>query len=68
MSEQNPQATAALLRRLQIIAPITMIVIAALIYWLWSGEEKNLIAGIIAFLAIPDFFMFKFLADRMENQ
>jgi len=67
MANQNPEMTLALIRRLQVLGPATMIVIAGLIYAFWDDSQKTLIAGVIAFLAIPDFILFKFIGDRMES-
>ena len=67
MANQSPEATIALMRKLQIFAPALMLVIAGLVFALWDSDQKNLVAGVIAFLSIPDFFMFKFMADRMES-
>jgi len=68
MAEANPQQTIAILRKLQILAPISMLTIAGLIFWLWKDDMAPMIAGVIALLAIPDFILFKLIADRMEAQ
>ncbi|NNE57617.1 MAG: hypothetical protein HKN36_05875 [Hellea sp.] len=65
MSDRENQI--AFLRKMQIIGPAAMILIAALIYLLWDNEQKSLVVGIVAFLSIPDFLTFKFLADRLES-
>lgn len=67
MSEMSKDNQIRLFRKLQIWAPALMILIAALIYAFWDNDSKTLIAGVIGFLAIPDFLTFKFLADRLER-
>ncbi len=67
MSDSQRENQIALLKKLQIIAPASMLVIAALVYGLWDNELGPLVAGVIALLAIPDFFVFKFLIHNLEN-
>ncbi len=68
MSEMSVDNQIRLFRKLQIWVPALMVVIAALIYAFWNNDNKTLIAGVIGFLAIPDFLTFKFLADRLERK
>lgn len=68
MSQKDKTATIAFMRKMQIIAPAGMIVLGALVFALWKDEMSPLVSGVIAFLAIPDFLAFKFIADRMEQE
>jgi len=67
MSDLSKDTQLALFRKLQLFAPAAMVIIAALIFWLWKDESSPLVAGVIAFTAIPDFFVFKFIADGIES-
>lgn len=66
MSELSKDAKLSLFRKLQIFVPASMIFIAAMFYWLWKDEMSPLVSGVIAFTAIPDYFVFKYIGDSIE--
>ncbi len=69
METQTKEQQIALYRKLQVVSPAVMLLIAAVIYWKLPRQDMgHIIAGIVAFMAVPDFFLFKFMADRLENK
>ncbi len=67
LEQGQGNASAALLRRLQWMAPIPLLILAVLIYFLWESELSPLLAGCMVIIGVADFFIFKFLADRAER-
>ena len=68
MSDVNNETQYTFLRKMQFFGPIVMLVAAVVIYWTLADHEMRAIyAGIVAFLAIPDYFMFKLMADNLEK-
>jgi len=68
MADTYRQRQVSFLRKLQLYGPLAMVGIGIAIYLLTPDWEfRNLVSGIVAFLAIPDFLTFKLLADNLEK-
>ena len=68
MSNVNNEMQYVFLRKMQFFGPIILLVAAVVIYWALADHEmRNVYAGVVAFMSIPDYFLFKLMADNLEN-
>lgn len=68
MANSEIEKSVALLRRLQIVGPTILFVIALFLFFFWGHAFSPIMAGILILIAIPDYFLIKYLADRIESE
>lgn len=66
MAKKPTRETLRQIRTLQRWAPVSLLVISVLVFWLWKDEMSGMVSAVIAFLAIPDYFAFKIVGDQIE--
>ncbi len=67
MNRAEKDIQVELLRKLQVIAPITMMIVAVLVYYFWQDDMAPFVCVGLVMFGVLDYFVLKFLADTMRN-
>ncbi len=67
MPHETNESRLKTLRLLQYTAPPMMFIVALIVYFILDPSLNLIVASVLAIIGVMDFAVFKFLADRIEQ-